>query len=148
MTIDQSGDFWRGSEGSDLHPFLIDLAAEEGACRIDRFELARCACGSLEFSLEGDDEEGCAKRTCVSCHVDRFVCDSDVYWSEATPEPLTCHGCGGATFNVGVGLSLTKRATDVLWVTVGQRCVACGIMGSFVDWKIAYSPSIHLLEQV
>jgi hypothetical protein len=37
---------------------------------------------------------------------------------------------------------------EVHWLYVGERCVRCGTLGCFAGWKIAYSPSKQLLEQV
>ena len=149
MAIDKSGEWWTGSQAAVIERFLIDLAAEEGTIPIRRYRAVACDCGGDAFRLSGDDEEGCARRTCVACKSSRFICDSGDYWSEAEPEDLVCHGCGADVFNVGVGFSISKGpAPDVQWVTVGQRCIGCGVLGSFVDWKISYSPSIHLIDQV
>ena len=149
MAIDKSGDFWTSPDAGDIERFLNDLAAEEGSIPINRFRAARCACGSIEFRLRGDDEEGCAERVCVACKMARFICDSADYWSEAEPERLVCHVCDNDTFNIGIGFSLEKgKGPDVQWVTVGERCVKCGVLGSFADWKISYSPSAHLMDQV
>lgn len=149
MSIDKSRDWWTSPDAADIEPFLRDLAKEEGTMPINAFRLARCACGSIEFRLTGDDEEGCALRSCVACKARHFICDSEDYWSEASPEPLVCHGCGANAFNVGAGFSFSSRAaTDLGWITVGQRCVRCGVLGSFVDWKINYSPSLQLMDRV
>ena len=149
MAIDKSGDFWTSPDAGDIEPFLKDLAKEDGSIPINRFHLARCACGSIAFRLRGDDEEGCAERVCVDCQSVRFICDSADYWNEAVPERLVCHACDNDTFNVGVGLSLEKgKGPDIQWVTIGQRCATCGVLGSFADWKISYSPSGHLIDQV
>ncbi|MBN2193608.1 MAG: hypothetical protein JW751_12395 [Polyangiaceae bacterium] len=37
---------------------------------------------------------------------------------------------------------------SIKWVTVGTRCVACGILGVPAEWKIDYEPSDHLYGQV
>ncbi|MGA7753515.1 MAG: hypothetical protein WCB05_11810 [Candidatus Sulfotelmatobacter sp.] len=49
--------------------------------------------------------------------------------------------------NVGVGFSLYDDG-EIRWVYFGERCSACGILGCFAGWKVAYSPSKQLLEQV
>ena len=149
MPIDKSGDFWTGSHAADIEPFLKALAKEERTIPINLYRAAACGCGAVEFKLSGDDEEGCARRVCAACKTSHFICDSADYWQESTPEPLLCHGCAGAMFNVGAGFSLNKgEGRHVQWITIGQRCVRCGILGSFVDWKIGYSPSSHLIDQV
>ena len=50
-------------------------------------------------------------------------------------------------FELVVGFSHRDDGT-VKWITVGLRCVDCGILDSPVDWKIDYSPASHLYDQV
>ena len=50
-------------------------------------------------------------------------------------------------FGIGVAFSLRDDG-DVRWITVGGRCVACGGLGAYTDWKIDYSPTNHLLTAV
>lgn len=149
MTIDRTGEWWTGTEAADIGPYLNDLVAEEESLPIDQFKLARCACGSLEFRVLGDGDEGCAQRTCVACNTAHYICDSAKYWSEATPQKLACAECKSDAFNVGVGFALRRgKQPELHWITIGERCVKCGVLGSFADWKIDYSPSIQLLDQV
>lgn len=149
MTIDKSSDAWTSLLPADIGPYLVDLAIEEGTYPINQFRLAICACGSQEFRLIGDQDEGAAKRTCAACDVTQFICDGEDYWVEAVPEKLVCTVCKSDVFNLGVGFSLSSgSAPDVRWITVGERCVKCGTLGSFVDWKISYSPSMQLIDQV
>jgi len=49
--------------------------------------------------------------------------------------------------NVGVGFSLYDDG-EVRWLYLGERCSKCGILGCFAGWKVGYSPSKGLLEQV
>ena len=49
--------------------------------------------------------------------------------------------------DVGVGFSLYDDG-EVRWLCVGERCPKCGILGCFAGWKVGYSPSKGLLEQV
>ena len=51
-------------------------------------------------------------------------------------------------FNIGVGFALFTDSNDIRWSYVGLRCVGCGLLGCVADWKIDYSPSCQLLEQV
>jgi hypothetical protein len=32
--------------------------------------------------------------------------------------------------------------------TFGERYMRCGVLGSFVDWKIDYGPTDHLFTQI
>lgn len=145
MSIDKSGKWWVGNSPHDLKEYLESYFAEN--YRSQTFRLAKCSCGSETFELLADDGEGCAKRICSSCREEHFICDSEEYWSEATPEKWKCVECGSVTANVGVGFSLYDDG-EVRWLYVGERCAACGILGCFAGWKVAYSPSKQLLERV
>lgn len=148
--ISETSDHWLiGTEAADIEKFLVDLAAEEGTMPIRQFRLVKCTCGCLEFTLLGDADEGCAERTCTRCRSRRFICDGANYRDEAVPEQLTCLKCKSKKFNIGVGFSLRANpAPDVRWITIGQLCTHCGALGSMMDWKIDYSPSMQLLDEV
>lgn len=145
MTIDTSGEWWKGGEPNDLRDYL---AALENTYPIDEFSLALCACGSDSFLLDYDAREGMARRTCRICSAEHFICDSAEYWSEAEPQRWQCVECGGAASNVGVGFSLYEPGGDVRWLYVAARCVQCGVLGCYSDWKVAYGPSNQLLGMV
>jgi hypothetical protein len=146
VSINTSGKWWIGNEPVDIREFLKAYASQ--GYKVDEFRLARCDCSSEVFYLDADGTEGAAKRQCVKCGAEHFICDSEEYWEETGPERCTCVECGGESVNVGVGFSLYKDAEDVRWLYVGVRCVACGILGCFADWKVAYGPSHHLLNSV
>lgn len=55
--------------------------------------------------------------------------------------------CGVKLFELAVAFSHRDDGT-VKWITVGRRCVDCGILGAAVDWKIDYFPTAHLYDQV
>jgi hypothetical protein len=145
MVIDKSSKWWVGGRPDDLGEYLEGYASE--GYRVHEFRLAKCNCGSDTFRLFADDNEGCARRTCTSCDSSLFICDSGEYWSEAQPEEWKCSECGSTSANIGVGFSLYEDG-EVRWLYVGERCVRCGTLGCFAGWKIAYSPSKQLLEQV
>lgn len=146
MTIDTSGKWWVGSEPGEIKDFLEAYTEEEYPAT--EFRLAKCSCGSLDFHLEADDEEGGAKRTCAKCGADHFICDSEEYWDEAAPEKWKCMECKSKETNVGVGFSLYEDKNAVRWLYVGVRCSKCGVLGCFAGWKIAYEPSLQLMDQV
>jgi hypothetical protein len=136
MTVDTSGKWWTGTDPDDVREFLV--AYSEDAYVVDEFGLARCACGSIDFHLWADDDEGAAKRRCARCASEQFVCDSAEYWSDAKPEQWRCIECDGDVTNVGVGFSLYADSRDVRWLYVGVRCTSCGILGCFAGWKVGY----------
>lgn len=98
------------------------------------------------FEVQLDDAEGCALRRCVHCKTERLFLDSAEYWDDADPEQALCT-CEGETFQCAVGFARTRDAKDVKWVYIGLRCIACGLAGVYADWKIDYSPSLHLLAK-
>lgn len=145
MSIDTSGQWWIGTEASDIREFLVAYAADDYP--VHEFTLAKCSCGSDVFNLEADDDEGVAKRTCVGCNSERFICDSEEFYTDAEPEELVCIECGSRQTNIGVGFSLYDDG-NVRWLHVGVRCVGCGVLGCFTGWKVAYSPSQDLIKRV
>ncbi len=149
MTINTSGKWWVGSEAADIADYLKAYKAE--GYEVQETRICKCNCGSTAFELEADRDEGCAQRTCAVCHEKHFICDSAEFWEEAQPESWKCTECRSNACNLGVGFSLyaleEKQEPDVCWVSVGQRCTKCGALGSFVDWKVGYGPSYHLLDQ-
>ena len=132
----------KGISFADLSEYLIALTHE--GYPAERIVQSVCTCGGKTFRLHADPNEGCARRKCSSCDEEKLIADSHDYWDEAEPEPCICL-CGESTLELGVAFSLRKDG-EVRWITVGQRCTSCGILGSPVDWKIDYSPTDHLIE--
>jgi hypothetical protein len=145
MAIDTSGKWWVGTEPQDLNKYLEAYSSDQ--YKVHQFRLAKCECGSESFSLLADDVEGTAKRICSKCGGEHLICDSEEYWPDSSPEEWTCIGCGSKSANVGVGFSLYEDG-EVRWLYVGERCVSCGILGCFAGWKVAYTPSKQLVDQV
>jgi hypothetical protein len=105
-----------------------------------------CGCGNGHFRLHVDADEGAARRTCAQCRWPHFICDSKEAWDAGAPEEVVCP-CGVKFFELVVAFSHREDGT-VKWITVGLRCVDCGILGSPVDWKFDYAPTSHLYDQV
>lgn len=142
MSIDRRGQWWKGTTADDIAEYLAEYTAE--GYPATEFRTAACGCGSSTFNLDADDTEGAAKRTCVTCGKEHLIADSSEYWEEAEPERCVCT-CGSETMNIGVGFAFYAEG-DVRWLYIGCRCTACGILGCYADWKVAYSPSRHLLD--
>ena len=144
MTIDTSGDFWKGSGAADIDEYLA--AYTEDQYPADRFVHAKCTCGATGFRLEVDPDESTAKRICTSCGAEVLMLDSAEYWEESEPAVVEC-ACGSDVHEVAVGFS-HRDDGSIKWVTVGVRCISCGVLGSPADWKIDYDPTEHLYVQV
>lgn len=54
-------------------------------------------------------------------------------------------GRGGHDFDLAVPYSL-RPSGDVRWITIGVRCVACGVLGAVLDWPVYYARSRHLVN--
>lgn len=109
--------------------------------------IASCVCsecGGRLFSMLVDDDEGAAERECVGCGGRAFIGDSEEFWEDADPGAAACP-CGGEDFEAAVAFSMDSEGS-VRWVTVGLRCGQDGAMGVYVDWKIDYRPTDHLLS--
>jgi len=143
--IDKSGEWWRGESFEDLDEYLRNQTAD--AYPAERVGQSRCvSCGSTSFRLRVDNEEGCAERQCTSCAAIALMVDSEDAVDDAELEVVTCP-CGGEALELGVGFSL-RADGEVKWVTVAYRCLACGVLGSPVDWKVDYGPTGHLFDAV
>jgi hypothetical protein len=93
------------------------------------------------------DEDQAARRTCLACGKQEFIADSAEYWDdEAEADYYRACPCGKEEFAGAVGYSLRENG-DVRWIFLGLRCLACGSIGLYEDWKISYGPSAFLLDQ-
>jgi hypothetical protein len=147
MSIETSGKWWVGSEPADIRGFLEPYA--EKGYEVHQFRLSNCECGSTEFRLHADDNEGVAQRVCVKCRAERFICDSGEYWEDAEPEEWRCIECYSDACNIGVGFSqYPDSPTSIKWIYIGVRCARCGILGCFAGWKVGQDGVAHLLDQV
>ena len=145
MSLGRAGKYRKGTEPDDLRTALAEYAVE-GEYTLDEYRAARCSCGGEVFGLDYDEDATAARRICMRCGADHLIGDSADFWPDAKATAAECV-CGGRTFNVGVGFSLTRDKIDVEWLCVGARCVKCNILGCYVDWEIDYSPSVQLLDQ-
>jgi hypothetical protein len=146
MSIDTSGEWWVGTEPADLRAFL-EAYAEEGY-KVHQFRLSTCKCGSVEFQLQADDNEGVAQRRCARCMAEHFICDSGEFWGDAEPEKWRCVECKSEECNIGVGFSQYEDLpTSIKWIYIGVRCVKCGILGCFAGWKVGQDEATHLFDQ-
>jgi hypothetical protein len=147
VVVRKTGAWWVGSTPQDIEEYL--RAYSEGTYQSSLFRLAVCGCGGDVFRLEADDDEGVARRTCVTCESTHFVCGSSEYWSDARPEIFECVECHGSNCNVGVGFALYDHSPRAIrWLYVGERCAGCGVLGCMGGWKVGLDDALHLLDEV
>ena len=137
MAIDTSGEYWIGSEAADLDAYLRSYT--EDAASADKIVHAACLCGRSTFALLADATQGCVQRTCTTCERSHLICDSADRWGAAHPAPVRC-SCGHASYEVAVSFR-HRDDGSVKWLTVGERCTHCGMLGSVANWKIDYEAS-------
>jgi hypothetical protein len=142
--IDKSGRWWKGTTVNDLEEYLKAFSAD--SYPISEFRLSQCSCGGVRFFLRVEQDEGIAKRVCENCTAEHFICDSAEHREPGQRlKAFKCITCKAKVANVGVGFSLYENKSAVRWLFVGNRCAECGVLGSMVDWKVGYEPSLHLL---
>ena len=118
---------------------------EAGGYPVDLVNFAICDCGDETFNVVLDDEVGVAARICVACGSEAGIVDSDERFNDVDSVTQAECRCGNNEFHVATGYALTGG--EVRWVSVGLRCTRDGIAGVYVDWKIDYQPTAHLLAQ-
>jgi hypothetical protein len=131
VTIDTGGKWWKGTEYADVEAYLREL--QPGGYPVDQAIQARCSCGSTTFGLEVDRENEVAQTTCVGCSRKAFVSDSGEHWAAASPRRLKCPS-RHVEYELGLGLCV-REGQWVRWMSIGTRCVRCGVLGSPLDWK-------------
>ncbi|MFO0965653.1 MAG: hypothetical protein U0793_08730 [Gemmataceae bacterium] len=146
MAIDDSGEWWVGSEPADIQPYLAALTKAEGGYVATAFRQIRCPCGSDRFELLRASDV--TLRTCASCGSSKFICREAEDWEEAEAdegaEAYSCVECEAKEANITVGFALYDQNPEidaVKWFYVGVRCSECGILGCFNDGKVASGPA-------
>jgi hypothetical protein len=147
MAIDESGEWWIGSEASDIETYLAEYTAAEEAYPATVFHPVACPCGSDRFRLVRAGS--ITQRTCPSCGQVRYICrdGQPIHWEEATeeetPEPYSCISCDGDVADVCLGFAGYPEAPEldaVKWFYVGVRCHQCGVLGCFNSGKVGRGP--------
>jgi hypothetical protein len=137
-----------GSTAEDIREFIARCQASYGGYALDEFRVAHCGCGSDSFFFGYYLDGGAAERVCPVCETAHLMCDSEGYWDPYNAADWECRECHGGLCNLGVGFALSQDREFIRWLYVGQRCVGCGLLDFCVSWKIAYGPSLQLLDQV
>jgi hypothetical protein len=146
MALKKRGKYWYGDSPEDLRTELLRFS-KGNAYPIHHFADAVCKCGGRVFLVKYDETQGAAVRTCTSCRQEHAIGDSAEYLDEAELDDAECL-CEVREFEVTVGVSLYQDSEDVRWLYLGCRCVKCGLLGCYADWKNEYNGYQTLLANV
>jgi hypothetical protein len=133
MALTQRGKHRYADTQADLREELARYAAANGYPTA-HYADARCTCGATSFRLALDDEAGAAVRKCGACSVEHPIADSAEYLDDANLEECACP-CEAESFEITIGVALYAESSDVRWMYVACRCVACGLAAVYGDWK-------------
>jgi hypothetical protein len=146
MALHKRGKYWYGDAQDDLHPELLRYSKVNGYV-VDHYADAVCTCGGQRFWVGFDEVQGAAVRVCTACEKEHPIGDSADYLDEAELQGAECV-CGAHAFEITVGVSLYRESEDVRWLYLGLRCVQCGLLGCYADWKNEYIDYRALLANV
>jgi hypothetical protein len=152
MAIDDSGEWWVGSEAADIAEYLTAYTCAEGAYPVKACRLIQCPCGSLRFRVARAAEV--TRRVCPACRRTKFICRLKGDWEEAEAEEgvesYTCVSCGSKHANIAVGFAgydQNPGLDAVKWFYVGLRCAKCGVLGCFNDGKVGRGPAAQVYRR-
>ena len=89
------------------------------------------------FECENEDA---IQVKCPKCGYKKILLDCEEIWQNAMPRLRKCHDCKTKEYNIRVGF-IRRENGSVKWVYIGNRCTNCGLLGSYLDWKISYEPT-------
>ncbi len=140
--IDKSKKYWSGDCAADIDEYLKEYTENP---QLDVKPVV-CSCGSEDFTILVDQDEGAVLLKCTHCAEEKYLLDSEEYWPSCQPKAGICKLCKSAEYNVRVGF-YRKSNGKIEWIFVGNRCTNCGALGSYVDWGIDEAES-DKLEQL
>ncbi len=151
MTLRKEGRCWYGDDHQDLREELKRYSAC-GDYPIDHLADVNCHCGCQQFRLFTDEDAGVALRKCVACHSEHLMGDSAEFADKAEVGQHECL-CGIDVFQISVGIHCYRDdkdtiSNDVRWLYIGCRCVACGLLGCYADWKNEFYDFRELLSNM
>lgn len=148
VAITKRDEYWYGENHADIRTELTRYS-ELHHYPIDHFTNVRCECGADIFLFATDEQAGVAERFCPNCEHEHLMGDSSEYVEEAELSQHTCL-CDGGQFQLVAGVHCYRESddspsNDVRWLYLGARCIACGLVGCFADWKNEYIGFENLL---
>ena len=135
--IDKTGYYWHGDSPNDIDEYL---KAYSECSSIEVKPIICNNCGSDAFHLIVDQSEDAIQVKCPRCDYKKIILDCDDVWQNAKPRLRKCPECKAKEYNIKVGF-VRRESGSVKWVYIGNRCSNCGLLGSYLDWKVDYEPT-------
>ncbi|MBE6698824.1 MAG: hypothetical protein E7584_01070 [Ruminococcaceae bacterium] len=143
--VDKSRKYWYGDCADDIDEFLKeyieipDIDIKSVICR---------SCGSEALLLRIDSNEGAIQVKCPKCGEKKILLDCEEIWEDANPRLRKCAVCKmSKEHNVKVGF-IRRENGDAKWVYIGSRCTGCGVLASYLDWRIDYGPTDEMEKNI
>lgn len=143
--MDTTKDYWTGDNAEDIAEYLRLYSENEN---IDIKTVVCHSCGSESFEVKVDQNEDVIQVKCTECATEKILLDCEDVWEDANPKLRKCSICKKSkVYNVKVGF-VRRENGSVKWVYIGNRCTACGTLGSYLDWKIDYEPTDEMEKNI
>ena len=143
--IDKSGKYWHGDCANDIDEYLEAYTA---CSEIDVKPVICGSCGSDVLSMRIDANEDAIQVKCPSCGAKKVILDCEEVWEDARPRLRKCAVCKTSKeHNVRAGF-LRRENGNAKWVYIGSRCANCGVLASYLDWKISYEPTEEMEKNI
>lgn len=134
------GPFWYGDTPADIREILAAHPAHS-ALPCTHFADVVCECGGRVFDLLIDNEYREADFCCVACPRNYLfhLADNDGHY-EGDPRSDTdfcacpCDDDPHCRLEIVVGVRLVIGSDVPQQVSIGCRCIKCGLTASYVDW--------------
>lgn len=143
--IDTSKKYRTGDSADDIDEYLKEYSEDDS---IDVRPVICHSCGSDTFYLRVDQDEDAIQVECSECKCKKILLDCDEVWEDASPRLGKCPVCKSSKeYNVRVGF-VRRENGSVKWVYIGNRCTNCGVLGSYLDWKVDYEPTDEMENNI
>ena len=142
--IDKSRDYWYGDSADDINEYL----REYSECSSIEVKSVICNnCGNDALHLRVDQKEDAIRVKCPKCGYKKILLDCEEIWQNAKPRLRKCPECETKEYNIRAGF-VRRENGSVKWVYIGNRCTNCGLLGSYLDWKVSYEPTDEMEKNI
>lgn len=143
--IDKSEKYWYGDNADDINEYLKEYSE---CSSIDIKPVVCRSCGNDALELRVDYNEDAIQVKCSKCGYKKILLDCEEVWQEAKPRLRKCSVCKNSReYNIRVGF-IRRENGSVKWVYIGNRCKNCGVLGSYLNWKINYEPTDEMENNI